>query len=165
MGNNKLQQTLNWAHAQASYFAGTGEITEGQTKLTLFAPIWDPTNNDNEGSIFTLVNQSGNQVVMSGDAAFKTEAQVMQSVQWKADIVKCGHHGSRKSTSDEWLDMLKPSIGVISCGKDNSYGHPSKKLLNRLEGHKVKAVRTDEEGNLIYQIIAGKYVRGQASDR
>jgi competence protein ComEC len=61
------------------------------------------------------------------------------------DLLKVGHHGSRYSTGDEWLDSLRPQAGVISVGR-NKYGHPSPPTLVRLRRHGVDLWRTDRDG-------------------
>jgi beta-lactamase superfamily II metal-dependent hydrolase len=61
------------------------------------------------------------------------------------DLLKVGHHGSRGSTGDEWLDSLQPKSAVISVGQ-NSYGHPAPETLTRLLWHRVEVWRTDRDG-------------------
>ena len=62
------------------------------------------------------------------------------------DLLKVGHHGSRGSTSDEWLDSFRPKAAVISVGR-NKYGHPSPPTLGRLRRHRVEVWRTDRDGD------------------
>ena len=66
------------------------------------------------------------------------------------DILKVGHHGSKTSTSKEFVDKLKPKNAVISVGKDNRYGHPNKETLENLKGTEI--YRTDEKGGLMFKI-------------
>jgi competence protein ComEC len=61
------------------------------------------------------------------------------------DLLKVGHHGSRGSTGDDWLDSLRPRAAVISVGR-NRYGHPSPEALGRLRDRKVEVWRTDHDG-------------------
>jgi competence protein ComEC len=63
------------------------------------------------------------------------------------DLLKVGHHGSRGSTGDEWLDALAPAAAVISLGR-NDYGHPAPETLARLAAHGVAVHRTDREGTI-----------------
>ena len=69
----------------------------------------------------------------------------------QADVLKVGHHGSSTSTSAEFLEAVSPSYGVISCGKDNKYGHPHQSALDRLSAAGVQVLRTDEMGTVILQ--------------
>jgi competence protein ComEC len=63
-----------------------------------------------------------------------------------ADVLKVGHHGSKNSTTQEFLDAVTPSIAIISAGEDNPYGHPSPELLERLEASGTRVLRTDRDG-------------------
>ena len=67
----------------------------------------------------------------------------------KADVYKAGHHGSSTSTSDAFLDAVKPSCAVISCAEGNDYGHPHAQILNKLRANGIDVYRTDEDGTII----------------
>lgn len=67
------------------------------------------------------------------------------------DVLKVGHHGSRTSTDPEFLRQLAPKIAVISCGKENRFGHPHPEVLDNLAEHEVKVLRTDQAGAIRYQ--------------
>ena len=64
------------------------------------------------------------------------------------DVLKVGHHGSRESSSDNFLQALCPSYAVISCGYDNSYGHPHAETLETLEKYNVTCYRSDLNGTI-----------------
>jgi beta-lactamase superfamily II metal-dependent hydrolase len=64
------------------------------------------------------------------------------------DVLKVGHHGSRGSTSDGWLDALRPKAAVVSVGR-NDYGHPAPPTLARLRRHGVDILRTDLDGSIV----------------
>ena len=66
----------------------------------------------------------------------------------KYDVLKVAHHGSKNSTKEEFLEVISPKVSVISCGKDNSYGHPHKELLKRLKLYTEKIFSTMEEGEI-----------------
>ena len=63
-----------------------------------------------------------------------------------ADVLKVGHHGSKNSTTQEFLDAVAPAVTIISSGEDNPYGHPSPELLERLEASGARVLRTDRDG-------------------
>ncbi|MBF2350627.1 DNA internalization-related competence protein ComEC/Rec2 [Listeria welshimeri] len=73
----------------------------------------------------------------------------------KADILKVGHHGSKTSTSIEFIQKVKPSLAVVSCGVKNRFGHPHEATLNTLEKANVKILRTDLQGEIIYTFGQG----------
>jgi competence protein ComEC len=100
----------------------------------------------NEDSLVLLVEYGGFQALFAGDAGFPAELE-MRSRTRRVDLLKVGHHGSRGSTGDEWLDSLRPRAAVISVGRNN-YGHPSPATLNRLRRHGVAVWRTDQDGSV-----------------
>jgi competence protein ComEC len=108
-------------------------------------PAWPGWGEDvNEDSLVLLVEYGSFQALFAGDAGFPAEGE-MRSRARAIDLLKVGHHGSRGSTGDEWLDSLKPRAAVISVGR-NKYGHPSPPTLQRLWGHRVDVWRTDRDG-------------------
>lgn len=83
-----------------------------------------------------------------GDAETKNEL----SRNWlQTNVLKVGHHGSDTSSSQEFLNQIKPQIAIIQVGKDNSYGHPKKETLNKLEKMKTLIYRTDENKNILIE--------------
>ena len=110
-------------------------------------PSWPGWGADvNEDSLVLLVEYGAFQALFAGDAGFPAEAE-MRSRAHGVDLLKVGHHGSRGSTGDEWLDSLRPRVAVISVGHNN-YGHPSAQTLSRLLSHRVDVLRTDRDGNV-----------------
>jgi competence protein ComEC len=108
-------------------------------------PAWPGWGEDvNEDSLVLLVEYGAFQALFAGDAGFTAEAE-MRSRAPAVDLLKVGHHGSRGSTGDEWLDSLRPQAAVISVGQ-NKYGHPSPPTLHRLRRHRVDVWRTDRDG-------------------
>ena len=71
------------------------------------------------------------------------------------DVLKVGHHGSRTSTSEEFIEQTKPEVAIISLGKNNSYGHPHKEVKELLEEYDISIYRTDTEGT-IHVVSDGK---------
>ena len=75
---------------------------------------------------------------------------VEETRKWsKTNVLKVGHHGSSTSTSEEFLEQVSPSISIISVGKNNSYNHPNKVLLTKLENCNTNIYRTDEMGTIL----------------
>jgi competence protein ComEC len=115
-------------------------------RFTILHPyMWSRWGEDlNEDSLVLLVEYGAFQALFAGDAGFPAEAE-MRGRTRPVDLLKVGHHGSRRSTADEWLDSLRPKAAVISVGQ-NSYGHPAPETLTRLLRHRVEVWRTDREG-------------------
>jgi competence protein ComEC len=108
-------------------------------------PLWPGWGEDvNEDSLVLLVEYGAFQALFAGDAGFPAETE-MRGHAGAVDLLKVGHHGSRGSTGDEWLDSLRPRAAVISVGR-NTYGHPSPQTLARLRHRRVEVWRTDRDG-------------------
>lgn len=88
--------------------------------------------------------------IFTGDAECLSEDEILDKYKnLQCDVLKLGHHGSSTSTSDNFLDQLSPKIAIISCGKNNRYGHPSKKTIKKLKKRKIRTYRTDIDGTII----------------
>jgi competence protein ComEC len=119
-------------------------------RFTLLHPDshWTGWGEDlNEDSLVLLVEYGAFQGLFAGDAGFPAEAE-MRGRTARIDILKVGHHGSRGSTGDEWLDSLRPRAAIISVGLHNRYGHPSAETLARLLRHQAAVWRTDRDGTV-----------------
>lgn len=108
-------------------------------------------SDENESSLVITLKLIGKHFVFTGDAGVETEEKILKDhPKIDCDILKVGHHGSKSSTSESWLDALTPKVAVISCGVNNKYGHPNKEVLDRLESRGIKIRRTDLEGSISY---------------
>ena len=88
--------------------------------------------------------------VDTGDAEKPVEQALLQSgAELSALVFKAAHHGSNTSNSEELLQAVRPQIVVVSCGLENSYGHPHEEALSRLNDCGAKVCRTDLEGSII----------------
>ena len=99
----------------------------------------------NDSSIVIQVTFGKNKFLLTGDLTSVVE----NSIEWEdIDVLKVAHHGSRYSTSKEFLEATKPEIAIISDGKNNDYGHPHKETLNRLKKAQSEVYRTDKSGTI-----------------
>jgi competence protein ComEC len=90
--------------------------------------------------------------LFTGDAEKQAETKMLESkFDLSADVLKVGHHGGSTSTTDEFLDSIKPQAAVIEVGAGNSYGHPSEAVLERLSAYTDRVYRTDLEGTIIFK--------------
>ena len=109
----------------------------------------------NDYSLVLSYRRSGVEVLYTGDIGSSVEEIITQNSQNSQNrsetfrILKCPHHGSKYSSSEELLNWFKPDITVISCGKNNRYGHPAMKTLERLKNCGTEVIRTDENGAVI----------------
>lgn len=113
---------------------------------------------ENDNSIVLLLQYKGKSILFTGDMTSKMEADVAEAVRYcgvdSLSILKVGHHGSKYSSSEEFLASIMPKAAVISCAARNTYGHPHKETLQRLEDVGALVLRTDEGGAVIAKIMA-----------
>lgn len=123
----------------------------GNTAFHVISPLARaPDSNDN--SLVIRTRLGGISWLFTGDLSVTGEQAIMnRQMQVKADILKLGHHGSRSATSEEWLTHVRPIIGIVSCGKNNRYGHPHPDVLARLASHGIHVMRTDRSGDLRFE--------------
>lgn len=104
-------------------------------------------NNDASGVYLFQVRNT--KVLIMGDAPKNVEHEILRNhPDLKADIIKLGHHGSNTSSSFEFLKQIEPKLAIISCGENNSYGHPHKETLTTLNSLGIPYRRTDEESTI-----------------
>jgi len=123
---------------------------EEKVEAQMIAPI-DTYTDTNEMSAVLRLIFGDTSFLLTGDAESKSEADMLKSgVSLQADVLLVSHHGSKTSTSEEFLKAVKPKHAVIQSGKDNKYGHPADNVLERLKRHKVKVYRNDLQGHIIF---------------
>jgi competence protein ComEC len=105
--------------------------------------------NTNNTSIIIQLIFGENKFLFTGDAYKSVERKLIErELLLKSDILKIGHHGSKTSTSEEFIEAVDPEIGVISVGRENSYGHPTPEVLEILKKYGINILRTDELGDI-----------------
>ncbi|MBQ1812348.1 MAG: hypothetical protein II119_00145 [Bacilli bacterium] len=90
-----------------------------------------------------------------GDASVTTEKEILNKYNIPdIDVLKVGHHGSKTSSSKEFINEINSKYSIISVGKNNRYGHPNKEVLENLNNSKI--YRTDEDGSIMFKIKNNK---------
>lgn len=132
--------------------AKVGEVYPfGEASFTIVAPegSYEEFNNHSVGLLFTY---GETRFLFVGDAEGPAEEQMLGSgIDLHADVLKIGHHGSSDSTSQAFLDAVKPTHAVISCGRANEHGHPHTRVLNLLKKRDISVYRTDLQGTVVLQ--------------
>ncbi|MBZ9633100.1 ComEC/Rec2 family competence protein [Clostridium sp. FP1] len=122
----------------------------GNSECTIIAPNAETYDNSNNYSIVTKLKYGNNSFIFMGDAESISEGQILQKqLDISADVIKIGHHGSKTSTGQKFLEKVNPKFAVISCGKGNSYGHPQQETMTLLKSKNIPVYRTDEVGTII----------------
>lgn len=140
--------------------AESGDVHNyGDLKIEILAPVgvYDDLNNM---SVVSRVTYGNTSVMITGDAETISEKDMLKDAysDFYADILKVGHHGSKTSSGDKWLQAVSPKFAVISCGTDNDYGHPHKQLVNRLEKYEIEYYRTDLVGDIAFESDGNNFV-------
>lgn len=134
----------------SSVTARVGDVFPlGSGALTVLSTGME-TDNLNNISLITLYEASGLRYFSSGDAEKEVERALLDSgADVHADIYKAAHHGSSTSNTDALVEAVRPRIIAISCGKDNSYGHPHREAMQTFTASGAEIFRTDLNGTLI----------------
>ena len=117
--------------------------------VQVLAPALDyvPMGPGNNDSLVLRVVFGSRSFLLTGDLERAEEQRLLESGRLPhTDVLKVGHHGSKTSTTQEFLDAVSPSLAMISVGYDNSFGHPHPDVLGRLEARHATILRTDEAG-------------------
>ena len=125
----------------------------GEYKLQfLNTGIYD-NENDNSNVIYLEFNHY--KFLFMGDAGVEKEKDILEKYNLKdIDVLKVGHHGSKTSSSKEFIKEVNPKYSIISAGKNNRYGHPNKEALDNLKNSKI--YRTDQDGSIMFKIKNNK---------
>ena len=106
----------------------------------------------NDTSVVAKLRYGAQSFLFPGDIGRMTEQEMVElGIPLKADVLKVPHHGSKTSSSANFLAMVNPQIGVIQVGGNNRYGHPVQEVLSRFSDFGISILRTDQEGDIIIQ--------------
>ena len=134
----ELIQTLD--KKKISYCNCIKELNIDDNKLYFLQTKEYDNENDNSSVIYTEFNNY--KFLFMGDAGVEVEKDLIEKYNFQnIDVLKVGHHGSKTSSSQEFIDKINPKYSVISVGKNNIYGHPNNDVLNILDKYKI--YRTD----------------------
>lgn len=119
-------------------------------KCEIIAPNSKDYKDVNNYSAVIKITYGNTKFLFTGDAEKLSENEILdKDFDISCDVLKIGHHGSKSSTSDEFLNKSNPKIAIISCGKDNNYNHPNTAVINKLKEKNIKVYRTDVEGTIV----------------
>ncbi|MCX6721772.1 MAG: ComEC/Rec2 family competence protein [Candidatus Staskawiczbacteria bacterium] len=130
------------------------EIKAGNILIDVLFPLksmegQDMKDTSNDSCVVNKIIYGKESFLFTGDIDSKAEAGLVNSGEnILSNVLKVSHHGSKYSTSDLFLENVKPKVAVISVGKDNSYGQPTPEVLQRLEKFGIKVFRTDVNGDV-----------------
>lgn len=124
----------------------------GEAEFTILAPNSDDYASLNDYSIANRIVFGSNSFIFTGDAEALSEEEILNNFNKRdlaSDVFKLAHHGSSTSNTEDFLEAINPSYGIISCGQDNSYGHPHREIMAQLKARNILVFRTDLHGTIV----------------
>jgi len=135
------------------------KFTEGRAGMTrdlggvmmeIIHPVSPSRRHLNDASVVVKLTHGEVSFLLTGDAELDSEREMLsRGHDVSANILKVGHHGSKTSTSADFLKAVSPKTAVIMCGESNSYGHPHAEVIERLKKAEVNIYRTDRHGTVV----------------
>lgn len=123
----------------------------GGAELTILGPLREYSDLNNS-SVVAWLQYEDTGFVFTGDIEADAEQDILEArpdIYAKAVLLDAAHHGSKSSSTKAFLQWLGPSTAVLSCGVDNSYGHPSRDVVERLSALETAVYRTDLDGVVV----------------
>lgn len=148
----------NGTQAEFIFDEGYHVNFDDNVTLRIIAPT-EQSDNLNNMSLICYIDAFDSTFTVLGDA----ERDELRSVynetiyDFSADVIAMGHHGSSTSVYKPFLNAVDADVAVISCGKDNSYGHPHKEALDYIQANAMTCLRTDESGDIIFKVTEEGY--------
>ena len=134
------------------YYSCIKELNIDDNKLYFLNNNDYGNENDNSSVIYTKLNN--HKFLFMGDAGVEVEEELEKFNLQNIDVLKVGHHGSKTSSSKEFINEINTEYSIISVGKNNRYGHPNKEVLSNLEQSKI--YRTDQDGSIMFKLKNNK---------
>lgn len=130
-------------------------ITLNKYSFHILNPSDDINENDNSLVIYTNINDTS--ILLTGDISASIERKLINEYpKLNVDILKIGHHGSKTSTCEEFLDTIEPTYGIIQVGLNNRFNHPHQEVLKRLERKQIKVFQTSHNGSIKFVFRANE---------
>ena len=138
------------------FLARAGQVLTigASTTIKIFSPAFDPKDwESNASSIVAKVTYGEIDFLLTGDAPLNTEEYLVRvyGSALESEVLKLGHHGSRTSTSDLFLNTVKPAFAVVSAGRDNNYGHPHPEVTEKVLSRRISLESTIESGSVVFK--------------
>ena len=152
---NELEQDLIKVldKKKIPYYSRIKELNIDDNKLYFLNNKDYGNENDNSSVIYTELNN--HKFLFMGDAGVEVEEDLIEKYNLHdIDVLKVGHHGSKTSSSEKFVNEINPKYSIISVFKNNRYGHPNDSVLDNLEDSKI--YRTDQDGSIKFKIKNNK---------
>lgn len=152
-GDDKQVADLAWERGVKIVYARRGQVIDlgGAVFATILFPDRDVSElESNTASIGLKITYGEVDLILTGDMPSTVEEYLVRIDNdfLDAEILKLGHHGSKTSTSNNFLKAVSPDYAIVSAGADNTYGHPNKEVIDRLSG--IQVLETSKEGTITF---------------
>jgi competence protein ComEC len=155
---NKWQELIKKEKAKITIAQAPQRIKAGRVSLNILYPFesleGEKLEESNDTSIIFRLIFGDDSFLFTGDVEKSVEKKILSECREEvdcllgSDVLKVSHHGSKTSTSEEFLKEVSPEVAIISCGRNNSYGHPHQETLDILEKYGIRIFRTDLNGDI-----------------
>ena len=154
----RLEKEARFFGTELCYISRGTVFREKGAEIRCLSPVKDQKKEDeNENSEVLMVEISGLRILFTGDLGEKGEQELLEAgTDLRAAVLKVGHHGSRFSTGEDFLEAVSPGFAVISCAEDNRYGHPAPETVERLERAGCRIFYTMKSGAVTLYPVNGK---------
>lgn len=154
----RLEKEARLFGTELCYISRGTVFREKGAEIRCLSPVKDQKKEDeNENSEVLMVEISGLRILFTGDLGEKGEQELLEAgTDLRAAVLKVGHHGSRFSTGEDFLEAVSPGFAVISCAEDNWYGHPAPETVERLERAGCRIFYTMKSGAVTLYPVNGK---------
>jgi len=133
------------------YVHGGDRWSVRENRFYILSPEVNSQSDSNDGSIVIYTELGGLKWLFTGDLEAEGEAKLMKkNPKLSVDVLKVGHHGSKSSSTEDFLERLSPQWAIISVGENNRYQHPHQEVLDRLQKNEIIIYRTDQLGAITY---------------
>jgi len=136
--------------------ARAGQIISlgASTTIKILSPAGDTTGwASNNSSVILKVTYGEIDFMLTGDASDEIENYLVgtRGDELESEVLKLGHHGSKTSTSELFLDATNSDFAIVSAGRDNRYGHPSQEVISRVEARGIEILETAQAGTVVFK--------------
>ncbi|MDD5966488.1 MAG: DNA internalization-related competence protein ComEC/Rec2 [Blautia sp.] len=154
----RLEKEARLFGTELCYISRGTVFREKGAEIRCLSPVKDQKKEDeNENSEVLMVEISGLRILFTGDLGEEGEQELLEAgTDLRAAVLKVGHHGSRFSTGEDFLEAVSPGFAVISCAEDNRYGHPAPETVERLERAGCRIFYTMKSGAVTLYPANGK---------
>lgn len=154
-----LLQQIEEANVSVEYLSAGEHMTDGALQISCLHPYAKKVPEDrNDASLVLRLSQGDFQMLLTGDLEKSGEDWLVEQARpatqnpLRCTILDAGHHGASNATGEALLDLAQPGVVLISCGKNNRYGHPAPETLQRLEERGIRWYSTAEVGAIQVQV-------------